>query len=189
MRGGEYMPTRRKILPVTLATVFGLSVMLSALPVYAQTPTQTPTKVAFFDGLVKFIADKFNLDQEQVKSAINEYQASHQAEMQKKREIEMKSRLDQLVKDGKITQEQETAIIAEMKVLQDKYKVGTKDSMSPQDHKAQFDAMREEIQAWSKEHNIDAKYLMPGFSGKVKMGMRHGMGNNHLPTITVTPTP
>ncbi len=179
------MSTKRKILPVTLATIFGLSIMLSALPVYAQTSTPTPTKVVFFDGLVKFIADKFKLDPDQVKSAVSEYQAQHQTEMQKKHETQEKARLDQLVKDGKITQEQENAI----KSLRDKYKMGKNKDLTPNERKAQFDAMQKEIQSFAKEHNIDTTYLMPEFKMKMRMGMKRGMMDGSTPTSTVTPTP
>ena len=182
------MSTRRKILPVTLATVFGLSIMLSNLPVYAQTSTPTPTKVAFFDGLVKYIADKFHLDQSQVKSAVSEYQAQHQTEMQKKHDTQEKARLDKLVKDGKITQDQENAIISEVKALREKYHVGGEKDMTPQERKTQFDAMQKEAKSFAQEHKIDIKYLMPEFGMKMRMGMKRGMMDGHNRPITVTPT-
>jgi hypothetical protein len=179
------------MLPITAATVASLSFLLSTLPAYAQTatPTPTPAKTNFFDGLVKFIADEFHLDQNQVKTAVNTYKSQQQAQHQQNLGDREKTRLDQLVKDGKITQDQENAILDEEKTLQSKYNPQAMKGLSAADRKAKFDAMNTDIQTWAKDHNIDPKYLMPNFGIGMKMGVRRANWRMNKPTTTITPTP
>lgn len=139
--------------------------------------------------MVKYIADTFHLDQTQVKTAVTTYQTQHQAQHQTNLDTREKTRLDQLVKNGKITTDQETAILAEEKTLQSKYNPANMKSMSAADRKAQFTAMQSDIQTWAKANNVDPKYLMPNFGMGMKMGMRRAKWRANKPTTTPTPTP
>nr|HVZ58809.1 hypothetical protein [Patescibacteria group bacterium] len=125
-----------------------------------------------------------------VKSAVNDYKTQQQAKMQQVRDDREKTRLDQLVKDGKITSSQETAILNEEASLKSKYNPANLKNLTADQRKAQFDAMQQEIQTWAKDNNIDPKYLMPNFGIGMRMGIRRGgWRNNHSAKPTPTPTP
>ena len=181
------MTTRKTMLPITVVSVIGLSIMLSTLPAYAQTKGSKPTKINFSDGLTKFIADEFHLDQNKVKTAVSTYKSQHFVKMQQTRDDHEKARLDQLVKDGKITQDQENAILAELSTLRSKYDPLKLKGMTPDQRKEQFTAIQSEIQVFAKANNIDAKYLMSYFG--MRMRIKHGSWGMHKPNITITPSP
>ena len=187
-KGGEESMMRKSVRPVMIATFIGVSTLVTKMPAFAQTPTPTQTKVNFFDGLVKYLADTFHLDQTQVKSAITTYHSQHKADMQQIRDDHMKTRLDQLVKDGKITQEQENAILAELNTLKSKYSPESMKDLSKDDRKTKFQQMQTEVQTWAKDHNIDPRYLMPEFGMGMHMKMHRGGWLNAKPSVTPTPT-
>ncbi|CAN5126868.1 hypothetical protein BH09PAT1_BH09PAT1_6850 [soil metagenome] len=184
------MLTKKSLKPVTIAVFMGASTFLTTMPAFAQTttPSPTPAKVNFFDGLAKYIADTFHLDQNQVKTAVNTYKTQHQVANQQTRDDREKTRLDQLVNDGKITSSQETAIVAELASLKTKYNPANIKDMTAAQRKAQFDAMQSEIQTWAKNNNIDPKYLMQDFGMGMKRGVRRADWRSHKPTTTTTPT-
>ncbi len=93
--------------------------------------------------------------------------------MEAKHEADNKSRLDQAVKDGKITQEQEDKIIAkqkELKAERDANKEAIKNKTEAE-RKAAMEAKKTELEKWAKDNNVPIEYLHPG-------GGR-GMGGPH----------
>lgn len=180
------MQTRETIMPLTVAIVIGVTTFLSSMPAFAQTPTSTVSKNNFFDDLSKFIADKFHLNQNQVTSALEEYHTKHQTVMQQQREDRQKARLDQLVKDGKITKDQENAIIAELASLRTKYNLPNMKNLTQEERQQKLEAMQTELQNWAKDHSIDLQYLKLGFGmGEMHMGMmRHGDFDDSPANIT-----
>lgn len=118
-------------------------------------------------SLASEIASAFHLNQTDVQKVIDQ----HQDENQAFRQEQMKTRLDQAVKDGKLTQDQENKILDKQKVIRSdmnsiKSKTGT-------DRKAAMEAERTKIQQWAKDNNIPLQYLMP-------MGGHHGMGRGMM---------
>lgn len=100
------MITKKLILPIVAIVAAGGILTFSVSKVNAQ--TNTP-----MSGLVQMIASKFNLDQTQVQTVVDQY---HQTE-KGNRGTEMKNqedRLAKLVTEGKITEAQKQAIIAEI---------------------------------------------------------------------------
>jgi hypothetical protein len=132
-------------------------------------------------GLASEIASAFHLNQSDVQKILDQ----HKDEMQTYRQGQGKSRLDQAVKDGKITADQETKILDEQKQIQadmqaNRDKTGT-------DRKAAIEAERTKIEQWAKDNNIPLKYLAP-FGGH--RGFGPGMhGRDDGTTVSPSPSP
>lgn len=86
--------------------------------------------------LVTKVAQRFNLNEADVRAVFNEYKDSE-------RKARTSERLQELVDEGKITLEQKTLIENKLKELE-----------------ATHDQEREELEAWAKEKGIDLKYVM-----------------------------
>ena len=93
------------------------------------------------NDLAAKIADKFNLNQDEVQAVFDEQHAA----IQKERQAENSQRLQQLVDDGKITAEQKTLI---------------EEKQAEQQTERQSE--REALQTWATDNNIDLRYVMPG---------------------------
>ena len=128
-----------------------------------------------FSGLVQKISQKFNLDQTQVQTVFDDYRNEQKQNRQQNMQQREQDRLTQLVKDGKITEDQKNAIIAELASLREKYKPENFKDMTADQRKQQFQNQQDEIKAWAQGQNIDLSLLKPGFG----MGGRKGMGMFH----------
>ena len=171
------------------------------LPAYASTSSGGGGN--FFSGLIQFISQKFGLDQTQVKTAVQSYKqqqkanrptpsASQSAAMQQKMQDMQKKRLDTLVTQGKITSDQETAIITELNALHTKYL--TTSGQTRQQMQTNMKNMQTDWQTWAKANNIDPTLINPGpgFGGRGGPGGwggpgRHGFGKWNKTTPTPTP--
>jgi polyhydroxyalkanoate synthesis regulator phasin len=170
--------------------LIGLPVALTPLA-YAQTPGNTP-QPNFFQGLIQFISQKFGLSQDQVKSAVSDYQAQKKQDNQKLMQDRKKKRLDILVSQGKITADQETAIINELNSLQSKY--GNQTNLTPAQRKQNMQNRMNDLKTWAAQQGIDLSLIMPGpgkggpksGSGK-RFGM--GMGRWNKPSASPSATP
>ncbi|MDO8497679.1 MAG: hypothetical protein Q7S61_04000 [bacterium] len=80
------------------------------------------------------------------------------------------ARLDQLVKDGKITTAQKQAIVDELAALKKKYDPSNLKTMTQDERKKQFQAQQDEIKSWAQSQGIDISYLRSGFK---RMGKGH----------------
>jgi hypothetical protein len=177
----------------------------AALPAYASTGTSA-SGGNFFSGLVQFISQKFGLDQTQVKSAVQDYEKQQKANrpmpsasqiqaMQQKMQNAEKKRLDMLVTQGKITADQETAIIAELNTLRTKYMTNTSEQtkVETQTQREQnFKNMESDWTTWAKNNNIDPALITPGpMMEPGSFGRGHGFEHKNWvsPTPTVTPMP
>jgi flagellar biosynthesis GTPase FlhF len=114
-----------------------------------------------YPPIVEDMVEKFNLNEEEVKTYFDEQRQEHQQQMQQHKE----ERLNQAVEDGVISEEQKQA-------LQDKWQEMW------QERQSEREQQREEMEAWFEEQGIDQDALMQygGFGGRGfgKMGM--GMG-------------
>lgn len=154
MKGGDINLKKALIIAliVTLLTgaaVFGLG------EVYAQNTAnqQLPT-------LVQMIAQKFGLNQNDVQSVFDQYRQERQTKM----EANFEAKLDQLVKDGKITDAQKLLIIAKHKELLSQRgadKANFK-NMTPTQRKDAIRQERQELQAWANQNGINLQYLFGG---------------------------
>ncbi|HUP26215.1 MAG TPA: hypothetical protein VM124_01045 [Candidatus Limnocylindrales bacterium] len=111
-------------------------------------------------NLIDKIAQKFNLNKSEVQAVFDEDKAARAAEMQAKQ----KERLDQAVKDGKLSQEQEDKIIAklaELKAQRDAEGDSLKDKTEAERHTLK-DQRRTELEQWAKANSIPLEYLRLG---------------------------
>lgn len=142
-----------KSLAIAAMAIAGVATMgVGVLYAAEGTPaTQNP-----MSGLVTAIAQKFNLNAADVQKVFEE---QHQA-MKAQHQAKAKENLDQAVKDGKLTQAQEDAIVAkrvEMKTTME----GLKDKTEAE-RKTAMDANRDSLKQWATQNNIPEEYLRPG---------------------------
>lgn len=152
------------LVPVVTLSLVGASI-LSVGQVYAQSHG-SPT-------LVQAIAQKFGLNQSQVQSVFDQYKQQRQANVQQR----LNDRLTKLVQNGKITDAQKTAILAEVAKLKSEYNAQSFKNMTLAQRKQAFQKEQAEIDSWSKSHGINPMYL------------RVGWGIPRSGWVTVTPTP
>ncbi len=156
------------------ATVFGVS------QAHAQSSTTNP-----LSGLVQMIAQKFNLNQGQVQSAVDQYWQQHRQQMLQNAQLRIKTRLDQAVQQGKLTAAQEQAILNELAQVRSKYTSQSFQNMTPTQRRQAIQSEVNELRSWAQSQGINPSYLM------IHLGMRGGMwGRKTLnPTSTATPSP
>lgn len=121
-------------------------------------------------SIIEKIASKFNLNKDEVKKVFDEDHTARQAE----HEARMQQTLDQLVKDGKLTQEQAdklTAKAKELKADRDANRDSMKDK-SESERKSARDAKREELKKWLSDNGISEEYAR--FLGGGGRGHGHG---------------
>jgi len=170
-----------------------LSGMPAVLPAYAASGN---TQGNFFSGLIQFIAQKFGLDQNTVKTAVTQYQNQVKAtitprpsQTPEQLAAREKTRLDKLVSAGTITSAQEALIINELATLRSKYNPANFKNLTADQRKQQFQNEQNDIKAWAQANGIDPKYVMPGFGMAGQGGFRgQGFGGKgHRPSPTPTP--
>src|SRR5258708_3944385 len=145
----------KKIIIPIVTVIAGAGIIFGTVQV-AKAQTNNP-----ISGLASVIAQKFNLNQNDVQSTITQFR-------QMKRQDMIKAKLDKLVVAGKITTTQETAIINELQTLKAKY-AGNNSG------KQNFQNMVSEFKTWLQSQNIDPS-LIPIFG--LRMGMHKIMSNN-----------
>ena len=157
------------MIPVLAIAASGVVLFGATQMVHAQMPDRP------FAGVAHAIAQKFNLSETDVQNVMNQ-------QMKTNMQNHIQNRLDQLVKNGKITSTQEQAIKDELAKLKSEYDPASFKNMTADQRKQTMQKMRDEIKSWAQSQGIDEKYLMPGF------GMFHRMPwvlNN----LSITPTP
>jgi hypothetical protein len=168
------MRIKKSLLLAVAVTTIGLAGMGAA----AKAATTSNTEGT---GLVDKIAQKFNLNKDDVQKVFDEDRQSHEAEHQAK----MEERLSQAVTDGKITEEQKTKILAKIKEL-DAARESEREAMkdkTQEERKTLMEQKRAELEQWAKDNNIPTDYFpMVGFGkGPGPSGPGDG-GEFHLRT-------
>jgi hypothetical protein len=169
-----------KSLMLAGAAAIGLSAM-GAGAIHAASSTTSTDPMS---SLVQAIASKFNLSTTDVQAVFD----TQKATMDAQRQADQKTRLDQAVTDGKITQAQEDLIVAkqaEEQTFQDSLK-----SMSQTDRDTAMKAHMTALQKWATDNSIPQQYLMMGHGGP---GGGHGgpggdFGGGTPPTGTPSST-
>jgi len=151
-----------KKLLIALA-IFGV-VLFAGMTVKAQ-------EANFHNDLVKKIAEKFNLQESEVKTVFEDF---HQEKMAKHQQM-MEDKLTQAVKDGKLTEAQKQAILKkhqEMKANHQSLK-----NLTPEERREKMQSHKQEMEAWAKENGLTLETFHevmgkgPGF--KMKMHFRN----------------
>jgi polyhydroxyalkanoate synthesis regulator phasin len=157
----------KKYLPYVLPVMILGGVLVIGTIVMAQTTDSN------YPSIIQKLAERFNLNPEDVKSVFDQ----NREEIQAKAEQNFQDVLDQMVQDQKITQDQETAILEERAKIRD-LKDQLKD-LTPEERQAQMQNLRDEIQQWSEENSLNPGLIMGmgrGFGHYVGM-MGWGMGD------------
>ena len=130
---------KKYLVPIVLIGATGIvgASILGASQVNAQTP---------LSGLATALAQKFNLNTNDVQSFLESYRQSHLQDA-------LKARLDKMVTNGKITTSQESAIITEIDALRQKYFANIA-NMSDTDKKTAFQNAKVEFNNWANQNNI-----------------------------------
>jgi hypothetical protein len=149
--------------------------LFGAHNVSAQTTTPKQNGLS---GLVEMIAQKFNLDKSQVQGVVDQYQQQHKTEMEQVMQDRLNTKLDTMVKNGKITAAQKQAILNKLAELKKNYNPETFKNMTPEQRKAAKEKEISDLKAWAQSQGIDLK-LLPMFGMK---GMGRGMGMHRMGT-------
>jgi hypothetical protein len=129
---------KKSLVIAAAAATIGLAGVGGASAVFAQNQAGS-------DTLIDKIAQKFNLNKDDVKSVFEEERSVRLVE----RQAAITEKLDQAVKDGEITTAQETLIENKLKEIQTSH-----------------ESQRQALETWAKQNNIDTQYIAIG-----KMGM------------------
>lgn len=125
-------------------------------------------------SIIDKIATTFKLNKDDVKKVFDEERTAREAE----HKAAVAGNLNQLVTDGKLTQEQADKLTAKAEELQAAREAG-KDSLKDLTHderKAAMEAKRDELKKWLSDNGIDeqyARFLMPGHHGHGGPGGHH----------------
>ena len=188
------MKKQKITIALTILTVLTTALFVTPMA-FAQSST-TNNKPNFFQGLITFIEGKFGLNKDQVTAAVSKYKSQVKATITPRPTLtpdqiqtQEKTRLDKLMTAGKITSDQETAILNELASLSTKYNLS---GLTGTQRKTQIQAMQAELKTWATNNNINLAYVMQ-FG---RMGGRKGMDDNggfrgqwgEKPSVTPTPT-
>lgn len=157
---------RKQLAVLGIVTAVGTTGVIGAGVANAATNTDSSTDP--MSSLVSKIASKFNLNKDEVQRLFDEQRSARQTE----REQEVKDELAQLVKDGKLTQDQADKLTAKRTELKkEREAVRTSGSTETRDAmKTEMDTRRTQLETWAKENGIDTTYLRFVFGGS------HGRG-------------
>lgn len=159
----------KKLLLVTGAvTAVGLTGAMGIGVASAATDTTSSEKGR--SSLVDRIAEKFNLNKDEVKAVFQEQHLERKAEMQQR----MEDRLDQAVADGKLTEGQKQKVLAKLAEIREQHEAAFEamQDKTPEERKAfkqELHGELEDLKAWAEENDIPEEYL-PSMGGH-KRGM------------------
>jgi hypothetical protein len=106
-------------------------------------------------SIVEKIAERFNLNKDEVQAVFDEERAAHEAKHKQK----LDERLSQAVTDGKITEDQKSEILAKINEMKE-----FKDSLKDKTHEERREALdtkRDELKQWAEDNDIPLEYLHP----------------------------
>lgn len=130
------------------------------------------------DSIIDKLAVKFHLDKGEVTQVFEETRAEREAKHQQR----LEERLDQAIKDGKLTEEQKTKILAKLEELRNA-RGGSKE-MTPGERRAAKIESHQGLEQWATDNNIPLHYLMGqpampmvGQSGEVRGSVQMSANN------------
>lgn len=163
---------KKTILIALILTLAGMGIFGTSR-VLAQNTNGNP-----FSTIVEKIANKFGLKKEDVQAVFDQDRLERRTEM----ETKYLTQLDQLVKDGKITEVQKQLIINKHKEIQadSQSKIQSMQGKTAEERKAameekrtKMEAQRKALEDWAKQNGIDPQYVI-GF-GIGRFGGMRGM--------------
>lgn len=149
------------ILPFMVLAIVGV--------VYANSNTAGSNNL--MNNLVNAIAQKFNLNVNDVQQVFDEQKAQMDVQREQKKEQEFTSRLSQAVADGKLTQEQANKISAKRAEIE--AQKTSLESKTPEETRTAMKEQLNSLKQWATDNNIPQEYLFFGWFG---MGRGHRGG-------------
>jgi len=128
--------------------------------------------------IIEKLVERFGLNQEEVEQLFDEVREERQAQMK----AQHQEKLNALVEEGKITEEQKQAIIAKHEEMQAEKQenFGAWKDLDPEERRAKKQEHREEMQTWAEENGIDL-YLLHRLGGRGLKGKRDNAGFGKQP--------
>ncbi len=117
------------------------------------------SQVTQSSSLVDKIASTFNLNKSEVQKVFDENRQEKETQHQQ----QFKEKLDQAVKEGKLTQDQETKLLAKLDELR-KFRESLKDK-SMSERKDAMKTKMEEFKKWLTDNKIPSEYAPMGGHG------------------------
>jgi|GEM_PF-1370022 len=165
MKKGERKITNRKELKNKIMILAATVGLLSGL--YGAGAMASSMNSSNHEGLVKLIANKFSLSEEEVEETLSEYREEHRAERQAEMKARFEEKLSEAVSEGKISEEQKSFILAKREEMREK-RIASRDNddLSQEEKRALKDAHREEMHQWMEDNGIDFEALNLGHQGE-----------------------
>jgi hypothetical protein len=118
-----------------------------------------------YQSFVAELAQKLGLDQTKVQQAFDSIKSDNQA----KRQVTVQSKLDQAVKDGKLTDAQKQLILNKIQEIKSQVQTDMQNwkNMAPQQRRDQMKKRHDDITAWAKQNGIDMQYVF-GMRGRMR---------------------
>lgn len=120
-------------------------------------------------NLVNAIAEKFNLNVNDVQQVVNQVMGEQKAEMEVQQKQAFTDRINQAVTNGKLTQEQADKILAKKAELETQTESLQK--MTQEERQTAMKEQMDSLKQWATDNNIPQQYLMFG-------GFGRGMGGH-----------
>jgi hypothetical protein len=149
-RGGKM---KKKSLKITLSLIASLALFLMLGTACTSELNADPLEEGEYPPFVERLAERFDLDKDEVMDFLEELREERKAEM----EARFEEKLDELVQDGEITSAQKEAILEKKEELE-AFKEGLGD-MTVSDAKGALKDLKEELKDWAEENDIEFKYL------------------------------
>lgn len=147
-----------------------LIISLAGFSVYGVNQASA-TDTTGFTSIVQRLSQKFNLNQDEIRTVFEEERAERQTQMVS----QFEDRLSQDVSNGKITEAQKQAIIAKHNEIREQYtKPDNWQELSRDQRQSLMQEKRTQLENWAKENGIDTSYFFGGFGNGLKRGFgRH----------------
>lgn len=123
--------------------------------------TATASDEKSYPPIIQKLAERFNLNQDEVMNVFEEVRGEHHAFMA----TNFEEHLDEMVSEGKITEEQKQKILENHEELQ--AKMDEWKDLSPEER-------HEKMKAWQEEHQIEGMPTMMLFKGNNLKHMHRG---------------
>lgn len=158
------MKNQNLLILTAFAVTMGIAMSTT---VNAQEATMYINKETLIDRITKV----FKLNETEVNKVATDFRTEKQAERTKL----LEEKLTQLVKDGKITNDQKTKILAKHKEMQENRPTFEEmQNMTKEERRAEKQARRAELEEWAQANGIDMQYLFMLGRGNKGYGMGGG---------------
>lgn len=145
------------LLPVLALALVGLAVL-------GVSQVQAQSQQSKYSSSIQKLVERFGLKESEVQAVFDEARQERQQQIQ----AGFEEHLNQVVKDGKITESQKQAILTKYKEVAEK-RLQNKENwqnMTPEQRRQAMREQKQELESWTNQNGIDLKYLFGGFGMK-----------------------